>query len=1133
MKMIERVGYGCIRNRVLMAVGVILAAFAQSGSAATAQVLRNINEVIVPESSFPAPIGVLNGRYLFGARDSEGNALWSTDGTADGTRLLRHYGQGAGAFSSPDHVNMVEIDDRAYFVAGDMTSGSELWTTDGTSVGTQLVIDSYPGPEGSGARIHGSLGAQILFTAFSRDAFHLYITDGTAAGTRALTSHVGSNEGLITSSIFVADDKVYFVTYGYQYDYQIWVSDGTLAGTRAVTNPYSGATGNSAESPLRFHRLGDLLFYQSGGYLWTIDITTDTIAAVTSEDGSPGFGPPTTGWGELIVMEGFVMFLSSGSQIASLDLWRSDGTSAGTYRVAVVHPSSADFSELQSPVFEKVGAYVVYISSNSEHGSQLWSSDGTSANTVRLTNAAKPANAAYQVAIPIGVKADRGYFTISDGANADTWSVWETDGTPEGTRTVAGLPAMDHAHAGLTRVAGEAEKIFFNTYRDAQGSISSYDPAARKVVLLREGMGFASYGHFYDGSLLYFSHTDPVIGEEPWVSDGTPGGTRLLADMHAQSMSDLGSGPHELVELDGRLYFVADDGVHGRELWVSDGTSSGTNLLVDIYPGLDSSNPNHLVAANGSLLFFASDHTGVFGGTSRLMRLDPDTGAVERLSDLAPQAAVDDPLTSACRQDEPVMMRGSVYFAAQDGWDLELWRSDGTAEGTVQVANLNRDLSSMPCSLTVWRDRIYFVAYGEDGFEPWVSDGTDTGTVQLANIEPGQASSFPRAFTAFEDALYFGAAESAHGAELWRTDGTSSGTSLAFDLAQGTASSYAIPLGVVNGRLLLGVAVQSVESPNTYEHQLWVTDGPGNATRLTDVAFDPDVDVLISGNHAYFVGGEGDEANAWVSDGTPAGTRVLRDVTSADTSGIAWFGDFHGMIVIAVAAADGEMHLWRTDATESGTVLTTSIVAQPAVAPQPYPTSRSQRLAAGQTFFFVASETLTGAELFGLSNDAPIARADTATSASGASVTIEVLTNDSDADGAIDPESVRVTVGPANGTVALASGGELVYTPTSGFSGSDSFVYTMADLQGANSNAATVTITVTAPPTPAPTTPPTTGGGKGGGGGSMRYLALLGFLALAVLRFLRVYVDRARSHSRGLSINTRTAQHEFVSQTHG
>lgn len=122
---------------------------------------------------------------------------------------------------------------------------------------------------------------------------------------------------------------------------------------------------------------------------------------------------------------------------------------------------------------------------------------------------------------------------------------------------------------------------------------------------------------------------DSVHGQEPWVTDGSAGGTQLLLDLGAGAT---GSFPAEPVSLPhGRVAFVADDGVHGRELWVSHGSPAQTTLL-DLVPGAESSRPAELAVIDGVLVFSAWSEThgreaywsdGTLAGTVRISDVAP------------------------------------------------------------------------------------------------------------------------------------------------------------------------------------------------------------------------------------------------------------------------------------------------------------------------------------------------------------------------------------------------------------------------------------------------------------------------------------------------------------------------------
>src|SRR5205085_2313751 len=133
---------------------------------------------------------------------------------------------------------------------------------------------------------------------------------------------------------------------------------------------------------------------------------------------------------------------------------------------------------------------------------------------------------------------------------------------------------------------------------------------------------------------------------------------------------------------------------------------------------------------------------------------------------------------------------GTLFFVADDGLNgRELWKSDGTAVGTVLVKDINPGSAygfpstSSPSSLTAVGGTLFFAANdGTNGKELWKSDGTPAGTVLVKDINPGSADSYPNGLTAVGGTLYFAADDGVHAQELWSSDGAAAGTALVKDI---------------------------------------------------------------------------------------------------------------------------------------------------------------------------------------------------------------------------------------------------------------------------------------------------------------------------------------------------------------
>jgi len=286
------------------------------------------------------------GRAFFLAEslpsDSGSLQLWVSDGTGGGTRALT-------AFANPEPFGdrqdlirsgrgraerMQVIGSRLYFVAADGASGRELWTSDGTLLGTRRVADLCPGPCASDPRLAlGHVPGTVLFTADDGTGRQPWVSDGTAAGTRPLvTSCSGPCPG--SAFGFRSDGRrVFFVAVddpGSQR--QLWVTDGTSSGTERLT-----------------------------------DFAADAI-------GLQG-GPDDNGF-----VGGLYLFVAH-EPATGTELWVSDGTASGTRRVIDLWPGRAG-SEPEH--LEAVGDRLVFTASTPAGGRELWMTDGTAAGTVPL-----------------------------------------------------------------------------------------------------------------------------------------------------------------------------------------------------------------------------------------------------------------------------------------------------------------------------------------------------------------------------------------------------------------------------------------------------------------------------------------------------------------------------------------------------------------------------------------------------------------------------------------------------------------------------------------------------------------------------------------------------------------------------
>lgn len=325
-------------------------------------------------------------------------------------------------------------------------------------------------------------------------------------------------------------------------------------------------------------------------------------------------------------------------------------------------------------------------------------------------------------------------------------------------------------------------------------------------------------------------------------------------------------------EASGQLFFLADDGVHGVELWVTDGSESGTRMVEDIN-------------ASGDISIY----------------------------DIAPF-------------DDGVL----IGLAADgDSNNHELWFSDGTAAGTSLVKDINPTGGSEPWAIVQIGDVAYFSAWnGVDGFEPWVTDGTSAGTRMVTDLRPGSRGSDPDEFTALGDQVVFtaddGPDDGKAGHSLWITDGTGAGTTEFFE--PGLSPSFDIDrqseLTAIDGLVYFNSATHDGTSPGT---AVFATDGTNEGTRvLIEVHseggaytgfFDMPAGVLFNSSES----GASSPTFWWVTDGSAAGTTKV--LSSLSNSVVTHAAQACNTVVFTGSFDGAGRELGATDGTEENSGL--------------------------------------------------------------------------------------------------------------------------------------------------------------------------------------------------------------------
>ncbi|WP_434389157.1 ELWxxDGT repeat protein [Melittangium boletus] len=446
---------------------------------------------------------------------------------------------------------------------------------------------------------------------------------------------------------------------------------------------------------------------------------------------------------------------------------------------------------------------------------------------------------------------------------------------------------------------------------------------------------------------LYFVATDGMTGRELWKSDGTAAGTVLVKDIFPGP----GDGnPQRLTNVNGTLYFTAETSTTGRELWKSDGTAAGTVLVKDIFPGTISSGPLYLTNVNGTLFFGAADSTAGF----ELWKSDGTAAGTVLVKDIYPG-------NTSSNLIYLTEYKGMLFFCAWDGVKgEELWRSDGTAAGTVLVKDIRTGSSgSNPRQLTNVNGTLFFSAYDSaTSWALWKSDGTTAGTVLVKKIPEESSFTGQSNLTNVNGTLFFLAWGGATGQELWKSDGTDTGTVLVKDIVPGRTGSDADFLTNINGTLYFSA------SDGVNGQELWRSDGTAAGTVLVkDIhpgsGSSSPRNLKNINDTLYFTAANASAWGLWKSDGTAGGTVLVKAFrTGSGSPGEIFLTNINGTPCFSVDDGVKGIELWKSDGTSAGTVMVRDINTNTKDSNPFQPTS------IGGTVYFTATDNTNSRKLW-------------------------------------------------------------------------------------------------------------------------------------------------------------------------
>jgi ELWxxDGT repeat protein len=510
-------------------LALLTAALLGPAASAVAEIPDSFRDTFLKnQGSLPDFLGVSGGVAYFAADDGRtGRELWKTDGTEGGTAQLADICPN-GCSSHP--LPLLAMPGGFFFLATDHDTGPrDLWFTRGDPASTIRLTErvSFPRVDTNLFRAVWDNDRKLLFfIAYDAHGGELWRSDGTPAGTWRVSNIHPLFDGPPPTNLTLFAGKVFFRAADDRRGPGLWASDGTARGTRLVKS-FGLDPENFGPNGLRVVG-GALLFAalrpSQGYWLWRTD---GTLAETV----------PLTALGvreEILLMNSSLLvgprlfFTTKAAEETPSALWVTNGTAAGTRRLARFSPEAIYLPDVS------LGFRIVFSAADSTHGRELWTTDGTTVGT-RLLKDFCPGPCSGD-AFPILVHHKR---LVIGAATPDRGSeLWTTDGTAAGTRIL----------------------------RDVCRGPCLADPW---VLGIRNGR-------------LLFSASTADDREEIWSSDGTSQGTVQVSRFGPEGSVRRGGLYAWAIKLPNGFLFLAADPAHGEEIWRTDGTTAGTQLLYDV-----------------------------------------------------------------------------------------------------------------------------------------------------------------------------------------------------------------------------------------------------------------------------------------------------------------------------------------------------------------------------------------------------------------------------------------------------------------------------------------------------------------------------------------------------------------------
>ncbi|HVC93403.1 MAG TPA: ELWxxDGT repeat protein [Pirellulales bacterium] len=814
---------------------------------------------IVPgtASSNPENLTNVNGTLFF----TVGNSLWKSDGTAGGTVELQQFSL---PLLSVGIGNLTPCQSSVFFTVSDRLH-EQLWKSDGTPGGTvelqQFSLVGLTDPIGNltVSRSNVFFTVNSAQSIFDQPDLQLWTSNGTAGGTVALEQ---SPSGFPASGFTDVNGTLYFAE-----NSQLWKSDGTAAGTAVVASMWNS--------------LGDLTNIGGTLYFAAYDSAVGHVLATWNGSAITYLGTFPDNPQQLTDVAGTIYFSVGGNT-----LWKSDGTVNGAVQIPESFPGlgldNADGtlffeSEVNGPfsntfidqalwTLDPSGAPLNIVPSSLTNNfnalptafdgsfffvfnNRIWQTDGTIAGTQMTSSVAQLLGGSTVSTVANGSM----LFSATDGTHGT--QLW---GIAAGTDVPAVVKTINPGSQGIGIIdsVGIFTSVNGTVYFDGGGGIWHTDGTVADTLLYPNAN--ASYGMWNVDGHFVFAPFDQQNGYRLATIDATMGAI--------QNLATLDTNPANMTAVGSTWYFTV-----GSQLWRTDGTVSGTS---NVTPSGLAGTLQNLTSFESALYFIINDaSTG--NNDPQLWTSDGSTSGTKLVADFgAPSASLTAGLTNA----------GGISLFVTVGFPATVWTSDGTTSGTVKLAVVGGAGEAAKSFAAVSGGYVFVADDAQKGNALWFTDGTAEGTKMIADINPNNQAVTPPNFISVNGTVLFTADDGVHGTELWTTDGTATGTHLFLDINPGAAGSDPANFTEANGEWFL------TADDGTHGIQLWTTDGTVAGTKPLETVnateayggFDPSSLTAI-GNQLFFTANDGVHGDEpWVSDGTVAGTSMAVDFDSGD-----------------------------------------------------------------------------------------------------------------------------------------------------------------------------------------------------------------------------------------------------------